>query len=68
MASKVTSSAKPKEYNATGDSRNVRKNIFCGTCGSALYTELEAMSDMIYVKAGRLDDGKADLETVGVEF
>jgi hypothetical protein len=64
----VTSSAKPKEYEVTGGSGKINKPFFCGTCGSALYTELELMPDMTCVKAGGLDDGKADFGTVGVGF
>jgi hypothetical protein len=67
-AFKVTSSTKPKEYDATGDSGKINKHFFCGTCGSALYTELEVMPEMTCVKAGTLDGGAADFGKVGVEF
>jgi len=65
---KVTSSTKPKEYDAIGNSGKVNKHFFCGTCGSGLYTELEVMPEMTCVKAGGLDGGKADIGVPGVEF
>jgi hypothetical protein len=67
-AFKVASSNKPKEYDAMGNSGKINKHFFCGTCGSALYTELEVMPEMTCVKAGTLDGGAADFGKVGVEF
>jgi len=67
-AFQVTSSTKPKEYDAVGNSGKVNKHFFCGTCGSGLYTELEVMPDVTCVKAGGLDGGKADIGVPGVEF
>jgi hypothetical protein len=57
-----------KSYDAIGNSGKINKNFFCSTCGSTLYTELEVMPDKTCVKAGGLDDGKADFGAVGVEF
>jgi len=46
----------------------VNKHYFCSTCGSSLYTELEVMPSMMFIKAGGLDGGKADLGHVDVEL
>lgn len=64
----VTSPSKPKDYDATGNSGKINKHFFCGTCGSALYTELELLPEMTCIKAGTLDGGAADFGKVGVEF
>ncbi|KAJ9612716.1 uncharacterized protein PV06_02259 [Exophiala oligosperma] len=59
----------PSSYDATGASGKINKHFFCPTCGSSLYTELEVMPDVTCVKAGGLDDGKAELgNKVDIEF
>lgn len=46
----------------------MNKHFFCGTCGSSVFNKLDVLEGMTVVKAGGLDDGKADLKDVGVEF
>ncbi|OJJ44220.1 hypothetical protein ASPZODRAFT_135012 [Penicilliopsis zonata CBS 506.65] len=59
----------PATYDAVGASGKINKHFFCPTCGSSLYTELEVMADMVCIKAGTLDNGKASLDgKVDVEF
>lgn len=57
-----------KTYDVTGESGKINKHFFCGNCGSSLYTQLEVMPEMMFIKAGGLDGGKADLGTVDVEL
>lgn len=61
-------SGTPKSYDAIGDSGKVNKHFFCGNCGSTLWNKLDVMEGMTVIKAGGLDDGKADLKDIGVEF
>lgn len=61
-------SGTPKSYDAVGDSGKVNKHFFCGNCGSSLWNKLDVMEGMTVVKAGGLDDGKANLKDIGVEF
>ncbi|KAK7963513.1 DUF636 domain protein [Apiospora sp. TS-2023a] len=59
----------PKTYDVTGDSGKNNRHFFCGTCGSGLYTKLDVMPDVVIIKAGGLDNGKAALDgKVDVEF
>jgi hypothetical protein len=57
-----------KTFDVTGDSGKINKHYFCSNCGSSLYTELEVMPEMMFIKAGGLDGGKADLGKVDVEL
>ncbi|KAH8760184.1 Mss4-like protein [Hyaloscypha finlandica] len=57
-----------KTYDGTGDSGKTNKHYFCSNCGSSLYTELEVVPTMMFIKAGGLDGGKADLGSVDVEL
>ncbi|CZR53270.1 probable DUF636 domain protein [Phialocephala subalpina] len=59
-----------KTYDVVGDSGKINKHYFCSTCGSSLYTELEVMPELMFIKAGGLDGGKADLGKgqIGVEL
>lgn len=50
-------SGKPKEFDAVGDSGRFNKHMFCGNCGSSLYTQPELLPDIVCVKAGGLDQG-----------
>jgi hypothetical protein len=45
-----------KQHQVTGDSGNKVSRGFCANCGSAILTTLEAMPEMLGVKAGSLDD------------
>jgi hypothetical protein len=45
-----------KTFNDTGSSgKPVRRN-FCPDCGSPITTDVEAMPDLVFIKAGTLDD------------
>jgi hypothetical protein len=46
----------PSAYETRGDSGKSVRRFFCGTCGSPLWGEPEALADMVVVKAGSLDD------------
>ncbi|MCK9249917.1 MAG: GFA family protein [Solirubrobacteraceae bacterium] len=53
----LTIQGEPAVYHTTGtDSGQDRQRLFCGTCGSALFTMLDDMPDVAIVKAGTLDD------------
>lgn len=43
-------------YHDTGDSGAAVYRQFCGTCGSPVITEVPGLPDMIFIKAGTLDD------------
>lgn len=38
------------------DSGNLVRRYFCGTCGSPIYSALDGQPDMVFLKAGTLDD------------
>jgi hypothetical protein len=40
----------------TGDSGEVVKRIFCPECGSPIFTEAASIPDVVFIKAGTLDD------------
>lgn len=46
----------PTAFDVKGDSGRTVRRYFCGTCGSPLYGEPEALAGMVVVKAGSLDD------------
>ncbi|PHH62684.1 hypothetical protein CDD81_6830 [Ophiocordyceps australis] len=59
----------PKAWDATGASGKINKHLFCGDCGSGLWSELEVMPDSLCLKAGCLDGGAASMGgKIGVEF
>jgi len=66
---KITAGEKEhlKAYDIVGLSGKVNKHLFCGTCGSSLWTEAEVLPEVFCIKAGGLDGGKADLD-VGTEY
>ena len=47
---------KTKVFNDTGESGNPVYRHFCGDCGSPIYSDVTAMPDNLFVKAGTLDD------------
>jgi hypothetical protein len=48
-----------KTYNEVGSSgKSVRRN-FCPECGSPITTDVEVMPDLVFIKAGTLDDTSA---------
>lgn len=45
-----------KTYNDTGDSGAIVRRQFCDTCGSPNFTRVDHAGEMIFIKAGTLDD------------
>jgi hypothetical protein len=45
-----------KAYTITADSGATNTRSFCPNCGSPLFTNLSGMPDIVFVKAGSLDD------------
>lgn len=52
---KITKGA-PKEFTKTADSGQAVTRHFCADCGAPLLTSSPGNPDMVYVKAGALDD------------
>jgi hypothetical protein len=46
----------PLDYRSIAESGNVMHRRFCGTCGTALFSEAEARPHLIFVRVGTLDD------------
>ena len=44
-------------YTVTADSGRDVSRLFCTTCGSPLFTEADNNPELVWVKAGSLDDG-----------
>ena len=53
----ITINGEPKLYE-DGDtaSGNTVQRYFCGNCGSPIYSAIDAMPDMVFLKTGTLDD------------
>ena len=53
----ITIHGEPKLYQ-DGDtaSGNTVQRYFCGNCGSPIYSAIDAMPDMVFLKTGTLDD------------
>ncbi|GMN03120.1 GFA family protein [Erythrobacter sp. MTPC3] len=45
-----------KTYDDTGDSGKTVMRQFCRNCGSPVFTRLEGSDDLMFIKAGTLDD------------
>jgi hypothetical protein len=45
-----------KTHETVGDSGNQVERIFCGQCGSPIYSKVKALKDVILIKAGSFDD------------
>jgi hypothetical protein len=45
-----------KEYTKTADSGNRITRQFCPECGSPLFTKVDAFPDLVWLKAGSLDE------------
>jgi hypothetical protein len=45
-----------KTFNDTGSSGKPVRRKFCPDCGSPITTDVEAMPDLVFIKAGTLDD------------
>ncbi|OAL36564.1 hypothetical protein AYO20_04180 [Fonsecaea nubica] len=63
---KVTAGT-PKAFDVVGDSGKINRHYFCGTCGSSLYCELEAMPEntVIKVSADFLGAWRETFESAG---
>ena len=46
----------PKSYHDTADSGNILHRYFCGDCGSPLYSLVDAVPGLAFLKAGTLDE------------
>ncbi len=44
------------QYTTTGESGALVHRYFCANCGSPLYTLPDALPDIVFIKAGTLDD------------
>ncbi|MCY1671825.1 GFA family protein [Novosphingobium sp. SL115] len=52
----LTITGTTKTYLDQGDSGNAVHRAFCGNCGSPLFSRICGMPDMVFIKAGTLDD------------
>jgi hypothetical protein len=55
-----------KTYNETGSSGKPVHRNFCPDCGSPITTDVEAMPDLVFIKAGTLDDTSALTPTMEI--
>jgi len=55
-----------KTYNETGSSGKPVHRNFCPECGSPITTDVEAMPDLVFIKAGTLDDTSALAPTMEI--
>lgn len=52
----VAITGEPATYRDSGESGKSVERLFCGTCGSPLFSRVEVAPGMLWVKAGTLDD------------
>ena len=52
---RITAGA-PKSYTKAGDSGRLVTRYFCGDCGSPLFTRPPLHPEVVFIKAGSLDD------------
>ena len=55
-----------KTYNETGSSGKPVHRNFCPECGSPITTDVEAMPNLVFIKAGTLDDTSALAPTMEI--
>ncbi|NHO64759.1 GFA family protein [Aestuariicella hydrocarbonica] len=55
-SSSVSVNGKPTSYATNGSTGLTVKRYFCPNCGSPLYSQLEELPDLIFIKTGSLDD------------
>jgi hypothetical protein len=55
-AGTIKITGKPKYFAVKGESGKSVQRGFCADCGSPLFSKVEAIPDMLFVKAGTLDD------------
>ena len=55
----------PRVHETIGsDSGQTRRRLFCGDCGSPMFTVLTEQPDIVIIKAGTLDDRSAVAPTI----
>jgi hypothetical protein len=59
----VVRSGTPKGYTTTADSGNPITREFCPDCGSPLFTRAEAFPQIVWIKAGSLDEPQRIMPT-----
>jgi hypothetical protein len=59
-------SGEPKAYTITVDSGATNTRLFCPNCGSQLFTNVSAMADIVFIKAGSLDDPSQYQPTINI--
>jgi hypothetical protein len=52
----LTLRGKPADYRSIADSGNVMHRRFCPACGTSLFSEAESRPQLVFVRAGTLDD------------
>ncbi|MFZ1742978.1 MAG: GFA family protein [Pontixanthobacter sp.] len=52
-------SGEPKTYQDSGESGHAVWRQFCGSCGSPLFSKVETVPGLIFIKAGTLHDPSA---------
>ena len=62
----LTISGPLKTYNETGSSGKPVHRNFCPECGSPITTDVEVMPDLVFIKAGTLDDTAALAPTMEI--
>ncbi len=55
----VSIEGEPVTYRDSGESGKSVERLFCGTCGSPLFSKVEVSPGMLWIKAGTLDDTAA---------
>jgi hypothetical protein len=55
-AAALTISGAVKTYEDKGESGGDVRRQFCPTCGSPLFSRVSAAPDLVFIKAGTLDD------------
>lgn len=53
-ATRITGS--PSYFDFVADSGQINSRAFCATCGTALFSRLEAMPDVLGIKVGTMDE------------
>jgi hypothetical protein len=52
----VTLKGKGTQWDVAGDNGNVKRHVFCSTCGAPVYLTFSAMPDLFTVHAASLDE------------
>ena len=51
-----TTTGETRDYSCAADSGNIMHRRFCATCGTPMYSSAEVRPQLIFVRAGTLDD------------